>query len=90
MPKYEAVKPNSKNTVDKPRTKNTAGKIARLRPSCWADNSVTEIPLIYPRYGGTIGRTHGLKNDRTPANKATAIAGNKDASIRSTAIMCLI
>jgi tRNA 2-thiouridine synthesizing protein A len=32
------------------------------------------------RYGGTIGNTHGLRNDKSPASIAIIIAGNNDAS----------
>src|ERR1041384_1040007 len=33
--------------------------------SCWNDN-----PVIYMRYDGTSGRTHGDTNDSSPAKKA--------------------
>lgn len=82
VPTADAANPMIKKTLDNPKTKNKAGKIADARalPDC---KSTRLTPLIYAKYGGTIGNTHGLKKEISPAISATNIAGNTPASKRS-------
>ena len=82
MPSAEAVKPKMRKTVDKPSTKNNAGKNTETGLSLFVA-SATEIPLIYARYGGTIGSTQGLKKEMMPAKNARLRAGIKVASMIS-------
>lgn len=83
MPAADAAKPNSKNTVDKPITKKSAGNKARELRFDVSERSFRLTPLIYARYGGTIGKTQGLRKDSTPAKSATNMAGNSAASMIS-------
>jgi len=72
--------PKIKNTVDSPRTKNNAATTARLRAALSSSISDTLTPPIYAKYGGTIGNTQGLRNDKIPAENAISKAGRSDAA----------
>ena len=61
-------------------TKNNAGRSARFLPLFKSD---MVVPDIYARYGGTTGRTQGLRKLITPATSATNKAGNRPASMIS-------
>ena len=56
-------KPNTKKNVEK----NTFFRTAGLRPCV---SSSSENPVIKVKYAGISGKTHGEKNDKSPAINA--------------------
>ncbi len=73
-PAKAAVMPRSVNTVPNPATKARAWRTAAQRdgrPAAASPWAATATAVSWPRYAGTSGRTHGERNETSPAAMAT-------------------
>src|SRR5690625_3955101 len=68
-PKNDAPIPKLRNTRDTPSKKKTEwlSNLLLIWPFFFPSNSLTLTPVMYDKYAGKIGSTHGDKNDNAPA-----------------------
>src|SRR5947207_12542401 len=75
------------NTSEKQKTNASAWRITRRRASAVrsACRSATDMPVTNERYEGKSGRTHGERNEKSPAVNATTIPSGSLMSAREPA-----